>query len=141
MNTALMIIDMQKEYFTGYSKESMTNASEYINEVLGYFRERKLPVLWVQDVDKINGIVPDTEGFELIDLLQKEDDEISIFKEYGNSFNKTECGNILKKQERRCCRDNRILCGALCFIYLSGGKGFGFYTRAAAEKRYGERRQ
>jgi nicotinamidase-related amidase len=32
MKPALMIIDMQKEYFTGYAKESMTAAAEYINE-------------------------------------------------------------------------------------------------------------
>lgn len=99
MKPALMIIDMQKEYFTGSSKESMTTASEYINEVLGYFREKKLPVVWVQDIDKESGVVPDTVGFEIINLLKKETSEISIFKEYGNSFNKTECGNILKSEK------------------------------------------
>ena len=98
MKAALMIIDMQKEYFTGLAKKSMTEASEYINEVLGYFRERKLPIVWVQDIDKKCGVVPDSEGFEIIDLLEKQNNEISIFKEYGNSFNKTECGNILKKE-------------------------------------------
>jgi hypothetical protein len=37
-----MIIDMHKECFTGPSKKSMTDASEYINEVLGNFREKKI---------------------------------------------------------------------------------------------------
>ena len=99
MKPALMIIDMQKEYFTGYAKESMTAAAEYINEVAGYFREKKLPIIWVQDIDRDSGVVPDTEGFEVIELLEKKRDEISIHKEYGNSFNKTECGNILKREE------------------------------------------
>lgn len=93
-----MIIDMQKEYFTGEAKESMTTASEYINEVVGYFREKKLPIIWVQDIDRESGVIPDTEGFEVIDLLQKESDEIIIHKEYGNSFNKTECGNFLRRE-------------------------------------------
>lgn len=31
-------------------------------------------------------------------MLEKESDEIGIQKEYGNSFNKTECGNILKRK-------------------------------------------
>jgi nicotinamidase-related amidase len=57
MKPALMIIDMQKEYFTGYAKESMTAAAEYINEVVGYFREKKLPIIWVQDIDRDSGVV------------------------------------------------------------------------------------
>lgn len=99
MKPALMIIDMQKEYFTGYSKASMIDASEYINEVLGYFREKKLPIIWVQDIDQDSGVIPDTVGFEIIELLKKEGGEISIHKEYGNSFNKTECGKILKNKD------------------------------------------
>ena len=99
MKPAFMIIDMQKEFFKGSSKESMTDASEYINEVLGYFREKKLPIVWVQDIDKESGVIPDAVGFELIDLLKKEKNEVSIFKEYGNSFNKTQCRIILKKEQ------------------------------------------
>ncbi len=99
MKPALMIIDMQKEYFTGLSKESMTAASEYINEVLGYFRNKSLPIIWVQDIDKESGVIPGTNGFEVIEILQKEKNEISIFKEYGNSFNKTECGDILNSKD------------------------------------------
>ncbi|NQT60489.1 MAG: isochorismatase family protein [Bacteroidetes bacterium] len=76
----------------------MTVASEYINEVAGYFRKKNLPIVWIQDIEKESGVVPDTEGFEVIDLLDKKSDEISIYKEYGNSFNKTECGNILIKE-------------------------------------------
>jgi nicotinamidase-related amidase len=95
---ALMIIDLQKEYFTGTLKEPMTSASEYINEVAGYFRKKKLPIVWVQDIDKDSGVFPNTEGFEMIDILTRKSTEISIHKEYGNSFNKTECGAILKKE-------------------------------------------
>ena len=99
MRPALMIIDMQKEYFSDSSKESMTDASEYINEVIGYFRGKKIPIIWVQNLDKEDGVVPGVEGFEIIDLLEKKNDEISIFKEYGNSFNKTECENILRSED------------------------------------------
>ncbi|MGL1892727.1 MAG: isochorismatase family protein [Spirochaetaceae bacterium] len=98
MKVAFMVIDMQKEYFKGSSKESMESAAEYINEVLEYFREKKLPIVWVQDIAKESGVVPGTKGFEVIDILNKSDDELSIYKEYGNTFNKTECGGILKKE-------------------------------------------
>lgn len=99
MKPALMIIDMQKEYFSGKSKESMIKASEYINEVLGSFREKRLPIIWVQDMDKDCKVIPGTDGFEVIDLLKRKDGEISIHKEYGNTFNKTECGTILKSKD------------------------------------------
>ena len=96
MKPALMIIDMQKAYFTGASKESMTEACEYINEVLGYFRESKLPVVWVQHQEIAENVIPGSIGFEVIDLLAKQEGEIGIIKEYGNSFNKTDCAGILK---------------------------------------------
>lgn len=98
MNPGLMIIDMQKEYFKGAAKESMIAASEYINEVLGYFRNKELPILWIQDIDKGGGVVPNTVGFEIIELLNKEKDDVIIRKEYGNSFNKTECEKFLKEK-------------------------------------------
>ena len=98
MKPAFMIVDMQKEYYKGAAGDSMASASEYINEVLGYFRDRKLPVIWIQDIDRDSGVVPGTDGFEVIESLSKKEGELTIFKEYGNSFNKTECGNILKKE-------------------------------------------
>lgn len=98
MKPAFMIIDMQKEYFTGSSKESMTSASEYINEVVGYFRRKELPIIWVQDIDRDSGVVPGTDGFEIIDILERKEGDLYIHKEYGNSFNKTECSSILRKE-------------------------------------------
>lgn len=96
MKPALMIIDMQKEYYIGQSKESMTNASMFINEVIGYFRNKKLPIIWVQDLDNECGVIPGKESFEIIDLFKIIQDDYIIHKEYGNSFNKTNCGELLK---------------------------------------------
>lgn len=97
MKPALMIIDMQKAYFEDTSKPSMVRAADYINEVLGYFRTKKLPVVWVQDIDEEGGVVPGTEGFEIIELLQRQDEELLIYKKYGNSFNKTELNQRLQE--------------------------------------------
>lgn len=99
MKPALMIIDMQKEYFNGKAKESMTNASMYINEVIGYFRDKKLPIIWIQDLDKECGVIPGKEGFDIIDLLKIKQGDFIIHKEYGNSFNKTDCINLLKEHD------------------------------------------
>lgn len=96
MKLALMIIDMQKAFYNGAGKTSMDAASEYINAALDLFRERKLPVLWVQDKDDVK---PGDEGFELIDILKPAAGEHRVIKEYGNSFNKTECDRILKDEK------------------------------------------
>jgi nicotinamidase-related amidase len=89
MNIALLVIDMQKAFFTGISKESMEKATEYINYTVDLFREHNKKIFWIQDEDEEDGNVNGTEGFEIIDLLKPKEDEQRIIKHYGNGFNKT----------------------------------------------------
>ena len=96
MNLALMIIDMQKAFYVGQTAENMDRAAEYINYILPKFEEKKLPVIYVQDVDEGDGVVPGTDGFEFIDSLAPKNGSTVIHKKYGNSFNKTEVDKILK---------------------------------------------
>lgn len=97
MKLALMIIDMQKEYYQGGALSQMNRASEYINAVIPLFEKKGLPIIWVQDIDEEDGVVPGTDGFDLIESLKPKNDAIIIHKRYGNSFNKTECDQILKQ--------------------------------------------
>jgi nicotinamidase-related amidase len=99
MKLALMIIDMQKEFYVGKTVSQMDRATEYINATIPLFEEKGLPIIWVQDVDPGDGVVPGTDGFEFIDSLQPKPDSIRIHKHYGNSFNKTDCDKILKEHE------------------------------------------
>lgn len=91
-----MVIDMQKEFYKGETLSQMDRAAEYINWVLPKFEAKGLPVIWVQDVDEEESVVPGTEGFEFIESLTPKDGSIRIHKRYGNSFNKTDCDQILK---------------------------------------------
>ncbi|HRH42138.1 MAG TPA: isochorismatase family cysteine hydrolase [Pyrinomonadaceae bacterium] len=97
MKLALMIIDMQKEYYVGKTIAQMDRATEYINAVIPLFEAKNLPIIWVQDIAEDDGVVPGTEGFELIGDLTPPDNAIIVHKRYGNSFNKTECDKILKE--------------------------------------------
>jgi nicotinamidase-related amidase len=99
MKLALMVIDMQKEFYVGQTKEQMDRATEYINYVIPMFEKRGLPIIWVQDKDEGGGVVPGTEGFEFIDSLKPKADAIRIHKTYGNSFNKTDVDKILKEND------------------------------------------
>lgn len=97
MKLALLIIDLQKAYYRGEGQKSMDEACEYINAILPGFRNKKLPVVWIQHISKYDGAEPGKEGFEFIDQLKPQEGEYHIHKEYGNSFNKTELLDILKK--------------------------------------------
>jgi nicotinamidase-related amidase len=96
MKLGLMIIDMQKEFYQGETVSQMDQAAEYINYMLPKFEKKKLPVIWVQDLDEEEGVVPGTDGFEFIESLKPKEGSIRIHKRYGNSFNKTDCDKILK---------------------------------------------
>lgn len=96
MKLALIVVDMQKEYYAPRTKELMDRAVEHINYMIPKFEERGLPVIWVQDIDAGEGVVPGTEGFEIIDSLRPAADAVRIHKTYGNSFNKTELNAVLK---------------------------------------------
>jgi nicotinamidase-related amidase len=97
MRAAIMVIDMQRAYRRGPGADSMDRAAEYINAALEEFRKRGLPVVWVQDKDEGDGVLPGTEGFELIEALRPAEGEERITKEYGNAFKKTRCAEILEK--------------------------------------------
>lgn len=99
MNYALLIIDLQKAFYGGSAKESMDSACEYINAILPLFRKTNSPVVWIQDKDEEDGVVPGNEGFDLLDNLKPAPGEYRIHKEYGNSFNKTDCTRILKENK------------------------------------------
>lgn len=98
MNLALMIIDLQKAFCDERSKHSMDSACEYINAILPVFRKADLPIFWIQHIDEEDGVVPGTEGFEFVDPLQPQAGEYRIHKRYGNSFNKTDCLEIMNQK-------------------------------------------
>ena len=99
MNMALLIIDMQKAFFTDDSRISMENAAEYINYTVDLFRKNNKQIIWIQDEDEEDGNVEGTEGFEIIDILGPKESERRIIKHYGNGFNKTELLDHLLKEK------------------------------------------
>lgn len=99
MKPALLIIDLQKAFCKGESARQMESAAEYINAALPLFREKALPVVWIQDMDEEDGVIPGVDGFEFITALNPMAGEIRIHKHYGNAFNKTDLHEILKRHD------------------------------------------
>ncbi len=97
MKPALLVIDMQKAYYGDPTKASMDTAADCINRLLALFREKSFPVYWIHQTGG-KGPFEGQPDFEFIDRLDKKEGEPRIVKRYGNSFNKTNLFEQLKKQ-------------------------------------------
>jgi nicotinamidase-related amidase len=99
MKTALLVIDVQKEFFkmSPATAQSLDSAIEYINAAIALFRAKGLPVVCVQDKDVASNVVPGTEGFDLPEKLNILPSDLHIVKTYGNAFNKTGLADELQK--------------------------------------------
>ena len=94
MNIALLIIDMQKEFYENNNlKPMLDNALEYINETSQIFRRANKPVIIIQDKEAGQG--PSSHGFENIESLLIEDSDKSIYKFHSNSFWETDLEALL----------------------------------------------
>lgn len=98
MKPALLVIDVQKEFFkiSPATAQSIETALEYINAAIALFREKGLPVICVQDKDVESNVVPGTEGFDLPDNLNILPSDLHITKTYPNAFNKTQLAEALR---------------------------------------------
>lgn len=94
MNTALLLIDIQNDYFPNgrMPLEKSTEACLKAQEALQVFRQHKLPVFHVQHISTRSDAVhllPCTKGIEFHPNVQPLKNETIIKKHYPNSFKDT----------------------------------------------------
>lgn len=104
MKTALLIVDIQKDYFPGgkMELEGSTEASLRAKELLELFRAEKLPVIFIQHISAQKGatfFLPDSEGALIHENVRPLPGETVIRKHYPNSFRETELLDHLKKEQ------------------------------------------
>jgi nicotinamidase-related amidase len=99
MKPALLVIDVQKQFFkiSPVTAQSLESAIEYINAAIEMFREKDLPVICIQHMDKADKLVPGEADFEIPDQLDILQTDFHVQKTYGNSFNKTPLANKLRE--------------------------------------------
>ena len=101
MNSALIIVDIQNDYF---QKGTMTlvepdKASENAKLVLEQFRKEKFPIIHIQHIatqTSATFFLPNTEGAKIHSNVQPLGAEKVIVKHYPNSFRETELLTYLK---------------------------------------------
>ncbi len=116
MKTALIIIDIQNDYFEGGKHELFhpVEAAQNAEKVLNAFREKKLPVFHVQHIMDFEGapfFQKGTKGAEIHDLVKPIDSpyEKLVIKAAPNSFLNT----ILKGELDKADINDVVICGMM----------------------------
>jgi nicotinamidase-related amidase len=114
MKTALIIIDIQNDYFPGgnVEVEGAVAASLQARKALDHFRTKGLPVIHIQHLSVRPGatfLLPGTEGSEIHANVRPEPGESVFQKYYPNSFRDTPLLDDL----RQLGIERLIICGMM----------------------------
>jgi nicotinamidase-related amidase len=99
MKTALLIIDVQNDFFkiNQACADSLKSAIEYINEAIDIFRKKNLPIVVIQHKNEKENLVPGNPGFDVPGNVKLEPQDLHIVKTYGSSFTKTGLAEKLRE--------------------------------------------
>ena len=119
MKKALLIIDVQNDYFEGGRSElhNPLAALGNIEKILGAFRKENLPVIHVQHINTRVGaafFLPDTEGVLIHKSLLPQDNEHIVIKHAPNSFLKTNLLTIIKANDI----EELVICGMMTHMCI-----------------------
>ena len=128
MKTALVLVDIQNDYFAGGRMElsGMDAASATAKKLLHLFRENNWPTLHIQHISAQKGatfFLPDTSGAEIHESIKPFEQEAVIQKHYPNSFRETDLYDHLTGAAIK----NVVICGAMSHMCIDAT------TRAAAD--------
>lgn len=100
MSDALVIIDIQKDYFPGGNMEVINSEAAALSasSLLETYRKQNIPVVHIQHVSTREGanfFLPDTLGVEIHESVSPTGDEKIITKHFPNSFRDTDLEDFL----------------------------------------------
>jgi nicotinamidase-related amidase len=131
MTTALLVIDIQNDYFPN-GKMSLTNpeqAAQNAAKLLTHFRQTGAPIFHVQHITEgeiVPFFHPNTEGVEIHESVRPLEGETVIVKHMPNSFFNT---NLHEKLQERGIKE-LIVCGMMSHMCIDAT------VRAAVEHGY-----
>jgi len=128
MKTALVLVDIQNDYFAGGRMElsGMDVAGETAKALLSYFRDNNWPTVHIQHISAQKGatfFIPDTDGAKIHESITPLDKDTIIQKHYPNSFRETDLYDHLTGAGVK----NLVICGAMSHMCIDAT------TRAAAD--------
>lgn len=104
MKTALLLIDIQNDYFPGgkMELEGPVEAAKKANEILQCFRDHGMPTVHIQHVSckpDATFFIPGDRGTDINDITAHYEGEPLVQKHYPNSFRETNLLELLKEWE------------------------------------------
>lgn len=119
MKSALILIDIQNDYFEGgkYELVNPLNALNNAEKILKIFRDGDLPVIHVQHKNISRGapfFAPDTEGVKIHANLAPGESEYLVIKNVPNSFHNTNLLSILNDNDI----SNVVICGMMSHMCI-----------------------
>jgi nicotinamidase-related amidase len=84
-NTALLVIDVQNDVVGNAHRRDEVIAN--INTLIDNARAQQVPVIWVQHFD--DDMPKNSDGWQYVPELQRQDSEALVHKTYGDSFEDT----------------------------------------------------
>ncbi len=131
MNKALILIDIQNDYFENGAMQLVGSekAGKNAKLILEHFRKEKIPVIHIQHIANRPGatfFIPATKGAEIHKLVKPDSMEKVIVKNFPNSFRETELGEYLKSKNIT----DLVICGMMTHMCIDST------TRAAKDLGY-----
>jgi len=118
MKQALIIVDIQNDYFPGGKMElvDMETAAKNAQRVLKLFRTKNMPIFHIQHVSNRRGtfFLPETYGVEIHESVTPKNGEPVIQKHFPNCFRDTS----LQDQLRDLSVGEIIICGAMTHMCI-----------------------
>jgi nicotinamidase-related amidase len=93
-NTALMVLDVQNGVVANAYDRDRVIAN--IRELVEKARASQVPVVWVQHSDE--QLARDSDGWQYVPELVREDGEPLVHKHYGDSFDDTDLESVLAER-------------------------------------------
>jgi nicotinamidase-related amidase len=119
MSVALVVVDLQRDYFPGGGMElvGMEKAAGNARLILSAFRDKGLTVVHVQHISSrpnATFFLPGTKGAEIHETVAPVQGEEVVTKNYPNSFRDTNLLDILKAKGIR----SLVICGAMSHMCI-----------------------
>ena len=138
MTEALIIVDVQNDYFTGGAMElaGMDAAAANCRRLLDRFRASGAPLFHIQHLANREGstfFIPGTPGAEIHATVEPAPDERVIVKHFPSAFRETRLHEILRDADI----DNLTICGAMSHMCIDttvrAAFDLGYRCRVAAD--------
>jgi len=137
MREALLIIDVQNDYFPGGANELVCpyEAEKRIQELIAESRATGRPIIYIQHFNPPDDtfFLEGTRGAEISERIKPEKGDKIIVKHYPNSFLETELDAYLKKLRT----DTLVICGMMTHMCVDttvrAAMDYGYQVKLVAD--------